>query len=226
MCGAGSHARVDRGGVVVVNQAMKRAIPWVIAAVAVIVASAAVLQMHNARERYWKLALSPLLREHLHSDVRKFIIKAALAGLDHPVVVIGDSITEMARFPEVIGGHPVVNAGIGGATISDFETFAPHLLERRPSLIIVALGTNDIGSSAVNRDYQTLLSRLKPLADKLIAVGVPGLNKDIKAAADSQGIQFVEMPARPTLPDGIHLTRSASASWVAAIISVIPKSGS
>jgi hypothetical protein len=82
-------------------------------------------ELHKARERYWKLAH----REHIHSEVRKFIIKAALAGLDHPIVVIGDSITEMARLPEKIDGRPVVNAGIGGASISDYEAIAPELLE-------------------------------------------------------------------------------------------------
>jgi hypothetical protein len=49
------------------------------------------------------------------------MIRAAMEGLDRPIVILGDSITEMARLPETIGTHPVVNAEIGGATIAVFD---------------------------------------------------------------------------------------------------------
>jgi hypothetical protein len=47
---------------------------------------------------------------HDYQDVRLFMIRAALDELDQPIVIIGDSITEMSRLPETIYGRPVVNA--------------------------------------------------------------------------------------------------------------------
>ena len=38
-------------------------------------------------------------RNHPHFDVRKFIIRAALQDAEKPIVVIGDSITEMGEIP-------------------------------------------------------------------------------------------------------------------------------
>jgi hypothetical protein len=220
--------QVDREWVeVVVTRRMKRAIPWVIAIVAVIAAGASFLEMQKARERYRQLAQSPLLREHLHRDVREFMIKAALAGLDQPIVVLGDSITEMARLPESIDDRPVVNAGIGGASISDFEAIAPRILGGvSPSILVVALGANDVGSSVVTRDYTALLVRLKRLAPRLISIAAPNaalVNEGIKAAATIEGVEFVDipLPRDSTLSDHIHLTREASHAWVAGMAAAI-----
>jgi hypothetical protein len=206
---------------------MKRAIPWVIAIVAVIAAGVSFSEMKKAREQYVQLAQSPLLREHLHRDVREFMIKAALAGLDQPIVVLGDSITEMARLPESIGDRPVVNAGIGGASISDFEAIAPQILDGvSPAILIVALGVNDVGSAVVKRNYTALLVKLKKLAPRLISIAAPNaalVNEGIKAAATTEGVQFVDipLPRGSTLSDHIHLTREASQAWVAGMVAAI-----
>lgn len=107
-----------------------------------------------------------------HQDMRQFMIKAALTGLDLPIVVIGNSITEMARLPEVIDDKPVVNAGIGGASIEDFEALAPRLLQGlTPSIIVVALRTSD--DTAMSRHYATLLSILKAFSPRILAVAAP-----------------------------------------------------
>jgi lysophospholipase L1-like esterase len=167
---------------------------------------------------------------HDHQDVRQFMIGAALADLDQPIVVIGDSITEMSRLPEMIGDKPVVNAGIGGATISDFEVIAPHLIAgSKPSLIVIALGTNDAGSGTIQQDYTALLSRLKTLAPRLLAVGVMRLdgsdliNAQIRAAADSEGVQFIQMPTPEgsTLADGIHLNAAGYRLWTKTLVGAI-----
>jgi hypothetical protein len=44
--------------------------------------------------------------------------KLAQAG-DNAIVFIGDSITESALLPETICGHQVVNAGLGGAPVTN-----------------------------------------------------------------------------------------------------------
>jgi lysophospholipase L1-like esterase len=167
---------------------------------------------------------------HDHQDVRQFMIRAALAGLDQPIVVLGDSITEMARLPETIGDKPVVNAGIGGSTIQDFFALAPILLEGvKPSIIVVALGANDSGSQTARQNYAALLSRLKKICPNLLAVavtpleGVHLINSQIRAAAQSEGVRFVEIqvPEGSTLADHIHLNAVGSRKWTSAIVAAI-----
>jgi lysophospholipase L1-like esterase len=154
-----------------------------------------------------------------------------LIDLKQPIVVIGDSITEMARLPEEIDGHPVVNAGIGGSSISDFETIAPRLLEDSdtPTLVVVALGANDIGSGTVKQDYAALLSNIKKLAPRLLAIGVAGpvgsdlINQQIKEAAAAAGVQFVDvkLPASSTLSDYTHLNAIGRRIWTQAVVAAI-----
>jgi lysophospholipase L1-like esterase len=204
---------------------MKRAIPWAIAIVAVIAAGASFSEIQRMRGR---LGEATRHQFHDHRDVRQFMIAAALVGLDQPIVVIGDSITEMARLPETIDGRPVVNAGIGGASIEDFQTLAPILMQNsKPSLIVVALGTND--GTSIQPQYAALLSKLKTFSARLLAVGVTPQdgadmkNAQIRAAAESESVQFVEasLPDRSTLPDRIHLNATGYRAWIPAIAAAI-----
>jgi GDSL-like Lipase/Acylhydrolase family len=209
-------------------RAMKRTIPWIIAVVALIAFAASFSEMHKARDRYWELA-NLRSHDHMHREVREFIIRAALEGLDHPIVVIGDSITEMARLPEMIGDTPLVNAGIGGSTVEDFEIIAPRLFANsNPSMIVVALGTNN-DAGAIGQDYGTLLSTLKKFAPKVLAVavtkqdGVDLKNTEIEAAATQEGIPFigVALPEGSNLPDNLHLNSSGYKKWIPALVAAI-----
>jgi lysophospholipase L1-like esterase len=136
----------------------------------------------------------------------------------------------MSRLPETIGGHPVVNGGIGGATISDFERIASDVIgDARPSMIAVSLGTNDSGSDNIERDYRALLARLKKIAPKLLAVAVTrqdgsdAINAQIKSAAGSEGVPFIEepLPAGSTLADHIHLNAAGYSKWTPALVAAI-----
>jgi GDSL-like Lipase/Acylhydrolase family len=209
---------------------IKTTTPWIIAVVALIAFGVSFSQLHKARNRYWKL-YSLQSHDHMHRDVREFIIRAALIGLERPIIVLGDSITEMARLPEEIDGHPVVNAGIGGSSISDFETIAPRLLEDSdtPSLVVVTLGANDIGSGTVKQDYAKLLSNMKKLAPQLLAIGVAGpagsdlINSQIKDAAILANVPFIEikLPQGSLLPDHMHLNGRGYQDWIPKLVSAI-----
>ena len=206
---------------------MKRAIPWIVAAICFVAFVASFSELQRMRTRFGEVSRYEF-RDH--KDVRQFTIRAALNGLENPIVVIGDSITEMARLPETIGEKPVVNGGIGGAAIADFETLAPDLLiDAKPSLIVVALGVNNAGSRTIQRDYAALLFRLKKLAPRLLAIAVPPIdgsdliNAQIRAAADSEGVQFVEMPEASTMPDRIHLNADGYRKWTPALVAAIAK---
>ncbi len=205
---------------------MRLGIPWVLVVVALVAFGASFPELQRMLRRFGEVTHHQF---HDHQEVRQFIIKAALIGLIQPVVVIGDSITEMARLPETIGDKPVVNAGIGGTTVEDFETLAPMLLQdSKPSLIVVALGTNN-EAAAIGRDYAALLSSLKKLSPRLLAVGVTPQddadrkNAEIKAAAESEGVEFVEMPLPEgtRLADRVHLNAAGYRIWTPAIIAAI-----
>jgi lysophospholipase L1-like esterase len=210
-----------------------QAAPWVIAAVAVIAFGASFSELQRMRGRFGEVTRHTF---HDHQDVREFMIRTSIAGLHQPIIVMGDSITEMARLPDEIGDNPLVNAGIGGATISDFEALAPRLLDdsERPSVIVVALGANDAGSETIQRDYTALLSKLKKLAPRVLAVAVTGIagadfiNRQIKAAADSEGVQFVAtgIPQGAMLPDRIHLNAAGYRAWTPALVAAISRPAS
>jgi hypothetical protein len=82
----------------------------------------------SVRQRFGEVTQRPY---HDHQDVRQFVIKAALADASQPIVMIGDSITEMAPLPAEIAGHPVVDAGIGGISTSGYKLLAGRLFESR-----------------------------------------------------------------------------------------------
>lgn len=201
---------------------MKRAFPWFLAIVALVAFGVSFSELQRRRGRFSEITRHQF---HDHQEVRQFIIRAALADAKEPIIVIGDSITEMARLPETIDGKPVVNAGIGGATIEDFQGIAQQLLQdSSPSLVVVALGTN--GSV---EHYAALLSRLKRFSPRILAVGTPpqvgsdATNAQIKAAADNEGIPFIEqpLPVGSTLADHIHLNVAGYRKWVPALTAAI-----
>jgi hypothetical protein len=105
-----------------------KAMPWAVAAVALVAFGATFSELQRMRMR---LGEATRHQFHNHQDVRQAMVRIAIAGLERPIVVLGDSVTEMARLPETICGRDVVNAGVGGATIADFQTLAPRLLDGR-----------------------------------------------------------------------------------------------
>jgi hypothetical protein len=70
---------------------MRKALPWVLAAIAAIAFGVTFSELTRVRAR---------LRLYDHREVRQYTIRLALAEVTHPIVVLGDSITEIARMPE------------------------------------------------------------------------------------------------------------------------------
>ena len=200
---------------------MKRAIPWIIACLAAIAFVASFSELQRVRGRFREVTRHQF---HDHKDMREFMIMTVLDGLDHPIVVLGDSITEMARFPESFEGHPLVNAGIGGASIGDFIALAPKLLnDVTPTAIVVALETNDIGSQHFREDYASLLGTLKKRCPEVIAVEMSPFEEQIATVANSKGARLVRTHLRKEsmLADGIHLNAGGSRQWTAAILAAL-----
>jgi hypothetical protein len=204
---------------------MKRTIPWLITLIAIAAFSASFSELQRMRRRFGEVTR---YEDSHHLFYREFIMRSEMAEADGPIVVIGDGITERARLPETIDGKRVINAGIGSATVEDFERIAPIIIERQPSFIAVALGTDNTAES-LRTAYPALLAQLKILAPHLLAVGVTPQdgadlkNAEIKVAADREGVRFIEMPLPngSTQPDRVHLNAAGYQKWTPALVSAI-----
>jgi lysophospholipase L1-like esterase len=179
-----------------------------------------------------------------HGPTRQFVIRSTLARVDDAIVVLGDSIVEASTLPRSLCGHPIVNAGIGGAsTESNLGSILKESLgNKRAALIVVALGTNDAAiPNSVERyrsNYRALLTELSALTPRSAIVAIPppeaGLEEAIKASlatidgynailpklAEETRASFIALPAMPerhTL-DGIHLNAAGYEIWDRAIL--------
>jgi lysophospholipase L1-like esterase len=182
---------------------------------------------------------------HKHVDVRQFIISSQISRVQDPVIIVGDSVTEAAILQIQLCGHPVINAGIGGAWSKMYKTVLPTLLAgHEAALIVIALGLNDSQSAFANVDfkasYASLADELAPFAQKLLFVGITPIevdrplakrsfdselaaanDKTIRLLARDRSIGFVDvrafMTATNMTTDGVHLTAEGNAKWNAAL---------
>lgn len=203
---------------------LRRILPWGVALVCLVAFGLSFAELQRARG---KLAEATRHVVHDHRDVRQFIINAALAETSQPIVILGDSITEMAPLPQELLGHPVINAGVGGLTIAEARPMAERLFAGpRPFMIVCAVGANDVGSQSLEQDYAELLRALLNIAPRVIAIsGVTddAANAKMRAAAASAIVSFrdVALPPGGKMSDGIHLTMAGYRVWVAALTSAI-----
>lgn len=182
-----------------------------------------------------------------HRRVRQIILHYTLSRVEQPIIVVGDSITEASTLPRSLCDHPIINAGLDGAsTASDLGPWLMDVLNgRRAAAILVALGTNDalLGHSpqAFETGYASLLAQLKTATDHLAVLGIPSvemrgrvtaemrdeamgridaLNTTLPALAEKAGAAFVALPpmASPHTIDGVHLDAAGYAAWEAAVL--------
>lgn len=179
-----------------------------------------------------------------HSTTRQFVIRSTLARVDDAIVILGDSIVEASTLPRALCGHPIVNAGIGGAsTASNLGAMLSQALGgKRAALIVVSLGTNDaampLGVAQYRSNYLTLLTELAALTLRRAVLAIPppeaGLPEAKKVSGDlidsfnailpdlvkEAGATFIPLPGMPehhTL-DGIHLDATGYGVWDKAIL--------
>ena len=114
-----------------------------------------------------------------HFESRATAILSQAKQREWPIVVLGDSHTELAMIDRLCG-KPVLNAGISGARIGRMAKFGSELLrEIEPSLVIVALGTNDAWAhdptetASFEADYRKLLDEARLAGATVVALTVP-----------------------------------------------------
>jgi hypothetical protein len=179
-----------------------------------------------------------------HGPTRQFVIRSTLERVENAVVVLGDSIVEMSTLPRSLCGHPIVNAGIGGAsTESNLGSILKESLgNKRAAAIVVSLGTNDAAiPNSVERyrsNYRALLTELATLAPRITVMAIPspeaGLeeakklslatidsyNATLPELAEETRALFIPLPAMPERHtiDGIHLNAAGYEIWDRAIL--------
>lgn len=99
-------------------------------------------QLHQIREQVSIITRSPVFHEH--GLARLTVIRNQLRQTPGAIVVLGDSRIESAALPGFQCGHPVVNAGVGGASLSYLAERAQALLFGSGAhTILIAAGVND-----------------------------------------------------------------------------------
>ncbi|WP_225669184.1 SGNH/GDSL hydrolase family protein [Bradyrhizobium hereditatis] len=204
---------------------MKRALPWIVAAVALIGFGASFSELQRVRARFGEVTSHKF---HDHAEVREFIIRAALAETRQPIVVIGDSVAEMAPLPRQICGRSVINAGVGGMTIREAKRLAARAIgERGAFMVALAIGANDAGSQTARQDFAELIEAVKPLSARpLVAISTaPDAQTSQQIGEAASGVLFVDplLPPGSKMPDGIHFTAAAYSAWVPALEAAIAK---
>jgi GDSL-like Lipase/Acylhydrolase family len=182
-----------------------------------------------------------------HRHTRQVILHYTLSRAEQPVIVLGDSITEASTLPRSYCDHPLVNAGLDGAsTASDLGTWLKDVLNgRRAAAILVALGTNDALQVRAQQEFETnyraLLAQLKDTTDHLVVLGIPSLevrgrmpadyqaatmrridafNAALPVLAEKAGATFASLPpmGAPHTIDGVHLDAAGYEVWDAAVL--------
>lgn len=116
-----------------------------------------------------------------HRQARQLILYYTLSRVQNPVIVVGDSIVEASTLPRSVCGHPIVNAGLNGAsTASDLGNWLSAALDgKRAASIVMSLGTNDALKSSpesvsnFETRYGALLAQISKLAPQTTVLEIP-----------------------------------------------------
>jgi lysophospholipase L1-like esterase len=141
------------------------------------------------------------------------------------IVFVGNSITEMGEWQELLPGRPVVNRGISGDVTYGILARIDEVLSSRPAKIFILSGVNDlkrgIPVDTIAKTFERILVRMKmgspktkvfvesvlPVNESMLAAQykklsnklVSDLNMRLRALADKYGYTFVDIA--PALAD-------------------------
>lgn len=177
-----------------------------------------------------------------HNQMREDQIGSELANAVHPVVFIGDSVTERAQLPADICGHSIVNAGIAGIGISRALPVAERLARTAPAAVVIAVGINDamktewldgLHQQTFKLAYQaTIAAALLSTPNVMVASLAPvDLAGSVGRLVDRDGYTAIEntihdLPvkqidlsslAADTI-DGVHFSPSGKEAWTSKMV--------
>jgi hypothetical protein len=192
---------------------MRRALPWAISAILLIAFVASFSELERMRRRFGEVTSHAF---HDHAEVRLAVIRSAMAQKTKPIVILGDSLAELAQFPDSACNRPIINAGIGGARLNELTILSDEL--KGASLVVVLAGTNDAGSATFEGDYSRLLLKL-PAAIVVPATFSPEVNRQIAASAKQSKVPILDIQF--TEFKDVHPTPNAYKTWTEQMVSAL-----
>ena len=176
-------------------------------------------------------------RRHRYDMFRQLTIDT------NAIVFVGNSITEMFNWNEVIRPHPpyrIYNRGVSGATSDDVLRHIDMLVQGHPYQLVLMIGANDLEFGQTPQhiadnvaDIVTHVKRLSPRTQILLHGILPtnvghrtladerAANRLLQHLADTAGIQYFDLweqfqniPTDTTISlDGLHLTTKGYWIW-------------
>lgn len=181
------------------------------------VAGALAAKLHTR----WKSNCANVPCGHLQARLAMIDQMIAAHGQAPAYLVIGDSLTEIGRWPALCGREPVA-AGISGARSDTWLRQAKAIADAlKPEFVVLALGTNDVLTQGRLGPYERLAASLSGY--RLIAVPVHAMPAAPQAAVDEANSRIRKAVGRTVeaivaqTTDGIHLTAEDYARWFGAI---------
>ncbi len=100
----------------------------------------------------------------------------ALSRMHPRIIMLGDSHTEWATWPELTDCPPVANFGIAGNTSADILARLPSVIAARPRAVLLMVGTNDILRGIKPGDIASNVTRItQRLAAENVHVAVQAI---------------------------------------------------
>lgn len=168
------------------------------------------------------------------------------------IVMVGDSITEMAPWKDMFPDADILNRGASGDTISGVEERLPAILRANPQSAFVLAGVNDLNLS---NDVDAILSIYRRTVDQLTEAGVTphiqslppcgeqlelctperrsaekALNTGLRNLAKDSGAIFIDLErdfprGKAYRDDGVHMTQAGFKAWRDILAPYIAKAG-
>jgi lysophospholipase L1-like esterase len=183
------------------------------------------------------------MEERSYQDARAEIYAHSKAGPD--VVMLGDSLTEFGIWAELLEGFSVVNRGISGDDSAGVLRRLPEVLGRKPRVICLLIGTNDLHSGIpperVIENVRAIATVAAQAGSLVILQSVPfvvagyradineavrRLNAGLRDLSNGAQIRFFDLNAiladgevldpRDSF-DGLHLNGRGYLLWTAAL---------
>ena len=106
---------------------------------------------------------------------------------ENRVVFMGDSITDAwgRKYGQFFPGKPYVNRGISGQTTQQMLIrFRPDVIERKPKVVVILAGTNDLAGNTGPMTLEEILDNLMSMVELARANGIRVVLASILPAID------------------------------------------
>jgi len=190
-----------------------------------------------------RLEVTRLIHQHHGQKVDFFKAHPVRPG---DIVMVGDSLTDGARWDEIFPGLPIKNRGINADTVEGVLERLDKIIAGKPGKIFILIGTNDLpwydyrGDHFILNTYEKILNRIKVhLPDTQVYVQsllprqrryarrIRGLNASLAELAGKTQCEFIDLyPAladangalRQELTNGhLHLLGAGYRIWAESI---------